>query len=118
MNENRKVAVVGHCAAGKSTVVKLLRELDVDAYAVAQEHSIIRDLWRRQQPDFVLYLDVSLEELRRRRNNAEWPSWIFTEQERRLADARQNATLIVDTDNVDPEDVVRMWQEAIDRESP
>lgn len=110
MNESR-IAVVGHCAAGKSTVVALLRERGYDAYSVAQEHSVIRDLWRHQDPSHVLYLDVSLEELRRRRGNPDWPEWIFEKQEARLLEARANASLVVDTDRHDPEDVVRIWSQ-------
>lgn len=98
-------------------MVKLLRDQRIDAYAVAQEHSIIKDLWRRQQPDFVLYLDVSLEELRRRRNNPDWPSWIFDEQERRLDDAKQHATLVIDTDQVEPSVVVERWLSFVEPDS-
>lgn len=70
---------------------------------------MIHDLWRRQQPDSLLFLDVSLAELRRRKGNPDWPSWIFEQQERRLEHARSNATLIVDTDEVDAADVVQVW---------
>lgn len=108
-----KIAVVGHCASGKTTVVKLLREDGYNAYSVAQEHSIIRDLWRHQEPQHVLYLDVSLEELRRRRGNPQWPAWIFEEQEGRLRDAREHATVVIDTDNHEPEEIVRIWQERV-----
>ena len=109
-----KVAVVGHCASGKTTVVKLLRADGYDAYSVAQEHSVIRDLWKHQEPQHVLYLDVSLDELRRRRGNPQWPAWIFEEQESRLLDARRNATVVINTDKHEPEDIVRIWQEKVE----
>lgn len=93
-----RVAIVGHCASGKSTVVRLLREQGVDAYSVAQEHSMIGDLWRHQQPDIVAFLDVSLDAIRERKHNDVWPRWIYNEQSKRLTDARANADVVVDTD--------------------
>jgi CheY-like chemotaxis protein len=106
-----KIAVVGHCAAGKSTVVHLLRGRGHDAIAVAQEHSAIRDLWNHQQPDVILYLEVSLEELRRRKNNPKWPAWIFETQESRLQDARAHASLEIDTDIHDADAVVEFLEQ-------
>ena len=100
-----RVAVVGHCASGKSTVVRLLTERGIDAYSVAQEHSIINDLWQHQQPDVVVVLDVSLDTIRSRKENREWPEWIYAEQSKRLEHAREHADLIIDTDEVSAEDV-------------
>ena len=110
-----KIAVVGHCAAGKSTVVKLLKSRGLDAFSVAQEHSAVRDLWRRKQPDVVLYLEVSLDEMRRRRDNPGWPDWIFDNQEQRLQDAREHATLLIDTDVHDADGVVAIVEESLGR---
>ena len=106
-----KIAVVGHCAAGKSTVVRLLRGRGHNAIAVAQEHSAIRDLWNHQQPDVVLYLEVSLDELRRRKGNPKWPGWIFENQEMRLQDARAHASLEIDTDIHDADAVVEFVEQ-------
>jgi deoxyadenosine/deoxycytidine kinase len=104
----QRIAVVGHCAAGKSTVVRLLADRGFEAYSVAQEHSSVHDLWNHQQPDFVLYLDVSLEEMRRRRDNPDWPEWIFEKQSQRLRHAREHAALVIDTDRNDPEAIVAL----------
>lgn len=100
-----RVALVGHCAAGKSTVVTLLVEQGIDAYAVAQEHSIVHDLWSHQQPNIVVFLDVSLEALRTRKANPDWPEWIYAEQNDRLAHARHHAHITIDTDD-EPADLV------------
>jgi dephospho-CoA kinase len=110
-----RIAVVGHCAAGKSTVVSLLKARGLDAFSVAQEHSAVRDLWKHKQPDVVLYLEVSLEEMRRRRDNPTWPDWIFENQEQRLQDAREHATLLIDTDVHDADDVVAIVEETLGR---
>ena len=91
-----RVAVVGHCAAGKSTLVNALRGHGYDASAVAQEHSAIRWLWRHSEPDVLIYLDVPLETVRARRG-AEWPRTVYDAQEDRLSEARAHADLVLDT---------------------
>ncbi|HMM42906.1 MAG TPA: hypothetical protein PKA95_13480 [Thermomicrobiales bacterium] len=102
----QRVAVVGHCASGKSTVVAALRERGIDAWAVAQEHSAIAELWRRQSPDALVYLDVSLESIRARRGDPHWPQWLYDVQAARLAVARQQADIVVSTDSTPVESVV------------
>jgi predicted GTPase len=96
-----RVALVGGCASGKSSVVAALRERGVAAYAVAQEHSQIHDLWKHQQPDALVLLDARLETVRQRRDDPAWPEWIYTVQQERLADARAHADLVLATDDMD-----------------
>lgn len=103
---NAAVVVVGPCASGKSTIVEGLRERGFDAYSVAQEHSIIRDLWRRREPDLVIFLDVSLDAIRARRGNPNWPEWIYDLQMERLEPARTNATVVVDTSVKSPAEIL------------
>ncbi|MCA1668589.1 MAG: hypothetical protein LC793_14575 [Thermomicrobia bacterium] len=91
-----RVAVVGHCAAGKSTLVGALRRNGYDAYAVAQEHSGISWLWRHAEPDVLIYLEVPLATVRARRGE-EWPRAVYDAQEARLTEARAHAHLILDT---------------------
>lgn len=91
-----RVAVVGHCASGKTTLVGALRKGGYDAYAVAQEHSGVTWLWRHSAPDVLIYLDVPLATVRQRRG-AEWPQAVYDAQETRLADARSHADLVLDT---------------------
>ncbi|HBY47560.1 MAG TPA: hypothetical protein PK593_09765 [Thermomicrobiales bacterium] len=99
MNTQR-IAVVGHCASGKSTLASGLRGRGFDAWAVAQEHSAIANLWRHQSPDTLIYLDVSLESIRERRDDPNWPGWLYDLQSGRLASAREHANLIVPTDSL------------------
>ncbi len=91
-----RVAVVGHCASGKSTLVSALRRHGYDANAVAQEHSAIKWLWRHSEPDLLVYLDVPLTTVRARRGE-EWPQTVYDAQEARLVDARAHADLILDS---------------------
>jgi adenylate kinase family enzyme len=91
-----RVAIVGPCASGKSTVAEQLRSWGFDAYPVGQEHSIVSDLWRRRAPDAVVYLEVDYQTVRSRRGE-HWPEAIYQQQQARLADARRHATVIVDT---------------------
>jgi nicotinamide riboside kinase len=99
-SNRRRVAVVGPCASGKSTLAAALRRHGFDAYACGQEHSEIASLWRHLDPDVVVALDVDLETVRRRRGS-DWPETIFREQLRRLALARNAADLVLDTTVLD-----------------
>lgn len=104
---SQRVVVVGYCASGKSTVVSALKERGIDALAVAQEHSVIQNLWNHQDPDLVVFLDVSIEAIRARRGNPAWPEWIYELQRERLASARERADLVIDTSSSGVDDVVR-----------
>lgn len=96
IHEAPRVVVVGHCGAGKSTLVAGLREHGIDAVTSAQEHSIVADLWRRRKADLLVYLDIDLDTIRSRRGN-HWPESIYRVQEDRLAGAREAADIVIDT---------------------
>lgn len=105
------VVIVGPCASGKSTLAAALREAGLDVRIVAQEHSIVADLWRRQHPDLLIGLDVDLPTLRERRSPT-WPASVYTSQRERLAPAFAAADLVVDTTPLDAAEViavVRDW---------
>lgn len=91
-----RVAVIGPCGAGKSTLVNALRDAGVDAHVTAQEHSMIPDLWSRKHPDLLLYLDVDFETVRARRGGS-WLPAIHAAQIERLASARKQADLELST---------------------
>lgn len=105
------VVIVGPCASGKSTLAAALREAGLDVRIVAQEHSIVADLWRRQHPDLLIGLDVDLPTLRERRSPT-WPASVYANQRERLAPAFAAADLVVDTTPLDAAEViavVRDW---------
>jgi gluconate kinase len=91
-----RIAVVGTCASGKSTIVAELRRLGYDAFVVSQEHSVVRDLWKHQHPDVVVYLQVDYPTIQARRGES-WPRWIYDLQVQRLKNAREYAGISVDT---------------------
>jgi hypothetical protein len=99
-----KVTLVGPCAAGKSTLKARLQALGVAARSVAQEHSHVPYLWQMSKPDVLIYLDVQLATLRRRRG-AHWPPALLDEQRRRLAHARAHAHLVLATDATAPDEL-------------
>ena len=104
--ERRRIAVVGPCASGKSTLVRGLRAAGYDAREVAQEHSYVETLWRRvRRPDLLLYLDVS-PGIAAQRSNSEVSGTWWRELKRRLRHARQHADLCVNTDDLGAEEVL------------
>jgi hypothetical protein len=94
--DSPRVVVVGPCASGKSTLVENLRAAGIDARVSGQEHSAIRDLWRRLEPDLLVYLDVDLDTIRLRRS-PHWPEQLYVLQHTRLHGARETADLVIDT---------------------
>lgn len=101
------VVIVGPCASGKSTLKSALQELGLDARIVAQEHSIVSDLWQRKDPDILIGLDVDLDTLRSRRTPT-WPATVYASQRIRLAPAFGAADLVVDTSPLSTSDVVEI----------
>jgi deoxyadenosine/deoxycytidine kinase len=107
------IAVVGPCAAGKTTLVLGLRRHGYFARQIVQEHSYVPDMWRRlARPDVLIYLDASYPTCTRRKQ-LDWLPHEHEEQLRRLAHARQNCDVYVATDEQSPEDVLHAVLQAI-----
>ena len=107
LNEKpRLIAVVGPCAAGKTTLVQALRVQGYNAREVAQDHSYVPTMWQRiTQPDLLIYLDVFWVVARQRRPTDAGANW-WDEQAHRLRHARQHADLYIVTDELTPQDVL------------
>ncbi len=97
--DSRRIVVVGPCASGKSTLTHHLRDLGFDARVCGQEHSAIRHLWKRLQPELLIALDVDLRTLRRRRHPS-WPERLYRVQRERLEFAFRSADLSIDSSAV------------------
>jgi deoxyadenosine/deoxycytidine kinase len=100
------IGVVGPCGSGKTTLVKRLNALGFHARHIAQEHSYVVAMWQIiTKPDYLIFLDTSFRESIRRRN-LNWTMEEYLEQHRRLAHARQHADLYIDTDLLNPDQVL------------
>ncbi|MDQ3442703.1 MAG: ATP-binding protein [Chloroflexota bacterium] len=102
-----RVVVVGPCASGKTTLVENLKSVGVDARVSGQEHSAIRNLWQRLEPDVLIALDLELETLRERRYPT-WSAGLYDVQHRRLEEAFEAADVTIDTSETPEEDVLEV----------
>jgi deoxyadenosine/deoxycytidine kinase len=104
---DKLIGIVGTCAAGKTTLANHLKQLGFRVKHIAQEHSYVPYMWQKlTNPDILIYLEVSYENTLLRRNLT-WSREEFEEQLRRLAHARLNADLIIDTDPIDDQGVLQ-----------
>jgi deoxyadenosine/deoxycytidine kinase len=103
------IAIVGVCASGKTTLVNALRLHGYRVRQVSQEHSYVPDMWLRVTgPDLLIYLDASLESIRLRRRDQQWPRWLRERQIARLRHARSQCDLYILTDLLVPEKVCNL----------
>jgi len=101
------IAVVGVCASGKTTLAHALCMRGFNARQVSQEHSYVPDMWQRiTRPDLLIYLDATLETVRRRRHAPNWPAWILDRELERLQHARAHCDLYIETDDLTPSEVL------------
>ena len=99
------VGVVGPCGSGKSTLIAALKSRGFACRHIAQEHSYVKDMWKRiTHPDALIFLQASFQVCTARRR-LNWNESDFVEQQRRLAHALEHAHLVVDTDHLTPQDV-------------
>lgn len=94
--DHRRIVVVGPCASGKSTLARALTDAGYDAKVCGQEHSGVRDLWRRLNGDVLVALDLDIATLRARRGES-WPAELLARQHERLAGAYAAADLVLDS---------------------
>ncbi len=103
-----EVVVAGPCGSGKSTLVERLTAAGINARAVAQEHSVIHELWKHGGTPLALVVLEATSPIITRRRGADFPEWLHHEQMERLKSARDHADLIVDTDERTAEDVEKV----------
>ena len=109
-----KIGVVGPCASGKSTLKSGLSKTEFITVQIAQEHSYVHDMWRRlTNPDVLIYLDVSYPVTKTRRK-LYWTEKEYLIQVNRLNNARENADLYINTDNISPSEVLDKVNEFLD----
>lgn len=105
-NNQPVIAVVGPCAAGKTTLISGLRDRGYLVRHIAQEHSYVPQMWELLvNPDYLIYLDVTYQ-VSKERTDSTWQETIFNKQVNRLRHARDHADLIINTNQISPEQVL------------
>jgi cytidylate kinase len=100
------IGVVGPCGSGKSTLITGLEMYGYPCRHIAQEHSHVQAMWQIiSRPDLLIFLDASFPVSTARRR-LDWQEKDYQEQLRRLTHAREHAHLIVNTDDLSPEQVL------------
>jgi len=102
------IGVVGPCGSGKTTLTEKLDFLGYSTRHIAQEHSYVKDMWRRlTNPDILIFLQVSFPITKQRRSQMiNWGEDQYLEQQRRLSHALEHADLIIDTNSLSIEAVL------------
>jgi hypothetical protein len=101
-----RVGVVGPCKSGKSTLARGLQQAGYEAVQIAQEHSFSPRMWQViAKPDVLVFLDSRYETTLQR--GLRWTRAEYDEQAPRLANARANADLVLDTDDVEPGEILQ-----------
>ena len=105
------IGVVGPCGSGKSTLIAGLEARGFPCRHIAQEHSYVPAMWQIiTKPDLLIFLHASFPVSKTPRK-LNWQEKDYNEQSRRLSHAREHAHIIIDTDDLTPDQVL---QQAID----
>jgi len=105
------IGVVGPCGSGKSTLITGLNRHGYTCRHIAQEHSYVPAMWQIiTKPDLLIYLHASFQNSTTRRK-LNWMERDHEEQLRRLSHAHEHAHIIINTDDLTPEQVL---QQALD----
>lgn len=111
-----RIAFVGPCGSGKSTVVHELRAMGIDARMPAQEHSGIASMWQKLlNPDMLFVLDAPNSILRERRPGIDLNDEYLAEQRRRMAHAYAHAHTTFDTSELTSDEIVAAVLELISK---
>lgn len=109
-----RIAIVGPCGAGKSTLAAGLSARHFNAHQIAQEHSYVPDMWQVvSKPDILIYLDASFECCNQRKR-LDWNSKDHAEQIHRLRHAREHCEIYIPTDGLTPEEILARALKALE----
>ncbi len=101
----KRIMIVGNCAAGKSTLAQGLRRLGYYASSFSQEHSYSAKIWKRRNPDVLILLRCRYTTIQARRRIS-WGQDRYQRQQDALSHARAHAHLIVETDGLEPQELI------------
>ncbi|MHB9034641.1 MAG: hypothetical protein ACYC6L_16535 [Anaerolineae bacterium] len=95
-----RITIVGVCGTGKSTLAANLTKHGYDAHECLQEHSFIQDMWRRiSRPQILIVLQAEYKTVLARQYT-DITHEIYADEYRKLANARANARILVNTDKL------------------
>jgi deoxyadenosine/deoxycytidine kinase len=101
-----RIGVVGPCGSGKSTLIAGLERYGYTCRHIAQEHSYVQAMWQIiSRPDILIFLHASFA-IATARSRLNWRVKDYAEQSRRLSHARKHAHIIIDTDNLTPDQIL------------
>ena len=101
------IGIVGPCGSGKSTLTAGLESHGYSCRHIAQEHSYVQAMWQIiTKPDTLIYLNASFA-VSTARCKLNWQKKDHEEQLRRLAHAREHANLLIETDELTPNQVLQ-----------
>jgi deoxyadenosine/deoxycytidine kinase len=101
------IGIVGPCGSGKSTLLDGLEKHGYTCRHIAQEHSYVQDMWQLiAKPELLVYLSASFP-VSSTRAKLDWQERDYDEQLHRLAHARAHADLLIETDDLTPEEVLQ-----------
>lgn len=102
------IGVVGPCGSGKTTLTEALDARGYSTRHIAQEHSYVKDMWKRiTNPDLLIFLQASFPVTAQRKSNMiHWRESDYNEQQSRLSHALEHADLVIDTDDIEIEEVL------------
>ncbi|MEM9774661.1 MAG: hypothetical protein AAF902_08790 [Chloroflexota bacterium] len=107
IQEDIKIAIVGPCSSGKSTLRKNLLSAGYRLVKnPTQEHSYVKDMWQKiTNPDILIYLDVDYPTTIERRPHIDLgPARVETQNDR-LSHAREHADFYIDTSPLSPDEI-------------
>lgn len=100
------IGIVGVCASGKTTLIANLSPLGYHCRHIAQEHSYVSNMWERlTDPDILIFLEASYSNTIARRH-LNWTLAEYQEQLNRLVHAKSHADIIINTDVLNPQEVL------------
>jgi len=111
------IGVVGPCGSGKTTLTEALDARGFSTRHIAQEHSYVKDMWKRlTNPDVLIFLQASFDVTKRRRDKMIfWTQVEYDEQQRRLEHALEHADLVIETDSLTINEVLERVLAFIDK---
>ena len=111
--EKPLIGIVGVCASGKTSCIAKLTAMGHQCRHIAQEHSYVQSMWKQlTNPDLLVFLDVSYPQTLIRRN-LNWTKAEYDEQLNRLENARQNADIRINTDELSVNEICEIINQKI-----